>query len=133
MKRMAWECLKSCKEGTLGTWKPKKDVTILTPSYLLYSRRGIVPHITNDMLEKSGISKEHLILMQLVLDDVWDASTLEVMKHYGKGLKSFYGWSADKVVMGILRDPIKSVIDYTYKDHSVFVTTHQGRREVISS
>jgi hypothetical protein len=130
MKKMTWECVKNSNKARLGLWQPKKDTFIETPTFLVYNRRGVVPHLTNEMLNECGVPSEHLLLMQLVLQDIWDDPGIEIMNSYGRGLKSFYGLSENKVVMGTLRDPFKPVVDCESTNDSIFISTYRGRKEV---
>ena len=66
-----------------------------------------------------------------MLGDIWNEPGLPIVRLYGKGLKSFYGWPTNRIVMGVLRDPANPILDYHQNtDKSSFVSTYRGRQEV---
>jgi hypothetical protein len=129
----SWEGVAQSSGARLGRWRPTGEgVEFATPCYLLYSRRGVVPHLTETMLAgESGIARQRLACRQLALGEMWNEPGTEVMQTYGRGLRAFFGWPADTIVVGTLRDPAEPSVDYERnRATSISVATHAGRKQV---
>ncbi|MFH4973926.1 hypothetical protein AB6A40_000635 [Gnathostoma spinigerum] len=118
--------------GRLGRISVWGDVAVEheTPSYLVYTRAGHIPHLTGDVSSK-WLQLSQTPIYQFSLPSLFES--VNVIKKYGKGVAAFCGMKGDLATHLTTFDPLWSVEPGFNDSKSVSIWTKAGRRSINSA
>ncbi|TKR86377.1 hypothetical protein L596_010981 [Steinernema carpocapsae] len=116
--------------GWINEWgRDSSALDRATPSYMIYTRAGHIPHMTWDTVGSKLTLKQKVELFQITLPSHYES--VEVIKEFGKGLKAFCGIPGDKIVHLSILDPIGTCYTGYNDTKSEAIWTKSGRRSII--
>nr|XP_054769515.1 queuine tRNA-ribosyltransferase accessory subunit 2-like [Lytechinus pictus] len=114
-----------CRCGIIKELGSRGNLAIDTPTCLLYTRAGAVPHLTWDLVEKMKRRPQCLQMTCATLADQQDS-----LSRFGKGIGEFASIPANGMIYSSIQDPAHPTPTGYNDKNSVSIFTPSGRTKV---
>ncbi|XP_041480899.1 queuine tRNA-ribosyltransferase accessory subunit 2-like [Lytechinus variegatus] len=114
-----------CRCGIIKELGSRGNLAIDTPTCLLYTRAGAVPHLTWDLVEKMKRRPQCLQMTCATFADQQDS-----LSRFGKGIAEFASIPANGMIYSSIQDPAHPAPTGYNDKNSVSIFTPSGRTKI---